>query len=221
MNISKSGNIIANNYCDSNTFSNVNLKDYNLLDYIQSNGTQYIDTEIIDANNIAIDCHIIQTTSSSDYLYGSRQNQGAMMYNGLYNNSSLEYNWLTFTYTASNELYMTQDIVGNTMHIKLNNNVYNTPVGTTASANKIFIFACNNSSVRYYAGGFKLYYFIMKQGNKIIRNFIPCSSKITGKVGLYDTISNKMFTSKSSSNFIAGNIIGTLDSILANDIIEF
>jgi len=35
------------------------------------------------------------------------------MYNGIYNNNALEYNWLTINFTASNQIEMTQTALGN------------------------------------------------------------------------------------------------------------
>ena len=126
-----------------------------------------------------------------------------MIYNGLYNNNSLEYNWQTLGFTASNTIVMTQKIVGNNTQITLNDKYCEVATGTTATDNRIYIFACNGGN-RYYTGNTRCYYFRMYDNNTIVRDFVPVKDLKTGAYGLFDKVNKVFYGNSGSGAFTAG-----------------
>jgi hypothetical protein len=116
---------------------------------------------------------------------------------------------------------MTQSVGGPYTSIDVNGTLKNTSTGTTADTNNIFIFACNNSSVRYYTGKTKCYYFKIKKDNVLVRDFIPCKRDSDSISGLYDLIENKFYASSGASNFTAGPEKQITDDIILDDYILF
>lgn len=185
------------------------------LSYIESTGTQWINSGINETDDTAIDLHLYNPNPSRNYLYGGKQ-WGSMLYNGLYNNNSLEYNWLTINYTEASDVIMTQTISGTTATIVINDTTFTKSTGTS-KGESIYIFACNNDTVRIYTG-FRLYYFKIKRSNTVMRNFIPCKCLIStiayngetqttaesGTIGLFDLVSKTFFINAGTGTFVAG-----------------
>lgn len=195
---------------------------YTPLEYIESPGNAYINTLCANSNKATVDCKFVIGTPNNNYIFGSRQNSSSWMYNGLYSNNTLEYNWATgLSFTASNTIEMTQSVGGPYTSIDVNGTLKNTSTGTTADTNNIFIFACNNSSVRYYTGKTKCYYFKIKKDNVLVRDFIPCKRDSDSISGLYDLIENKFYASSGASNFTAGPEKQITDDIILDDYILF
>ena len=196
--------------------SNFNLSGaYTRLDYIQTSGTQMIDTGVNQSNKATVDCKFVQISPSGNYIYGDQQDHGSMMYNGLYNNNALEYNWLTISYTSSNTIEMTQRISGSNTVITINGLTTTVPTGTTANNNRIYLFGCNGGN-RYYTA-IKCYYFKMYENNVLIRDFIPVKRNSDGVIGLFDCVNGVFYTNIGSGSFTAGSSLGTLNLICCNN----
>ena len=174
---------------------------YTQLAYIQATGTQYIDTGLIQSVKATVECKFEQINVSNNYLFGATQNSGAMMYNGFYSNSVLEYNWLTISYTASNIVEMKQRISGSNTIISINGTTTTVATGTDAGSGNVYIFACNSGNRKY--TGVKCYYFKMYENNVLVRNFIPCKNS-SGTIGLYDTVTKTFYTNAGTGTFVAG-----------------
>ncbi len=69
----------------------------------------------------------------------------------------------------------------------------------------ITIFALNGGDEKLCAP-FRLYYFrMLDQGYNVVRDFIPCKVKATGEAGLYDLVSKQFFGNLGTSAFTAGD----------------
>ena len=177
---------------------------YQELEYIEANGTQYINTGFAETNTWTCDCKFYNPSANSNYLYGGRQNSSSYLINGLYHNSTLEYNWYALKYEASSTVEMTQRIEGSNVRININGSEHLVPVASGTNGNTIFIFACNNSSVRYYASTLRLYYFKMYNNNTLVRDFIPVIRITDNVVGLYDAVNGTFYTNQGSGSFAPG-----------------
>ena len=183
---------------------------YLVLDYIQSSGTQYIDTGYIETSKEAICTHINIGTSNGNYVYGGQQNSSNMSYNGIYKNSILEYNFAELSFTASNDIVMTQSINGSNNIIDINGTTWTKAVGTPLTTYTMKIFACNKNdgSVRYYTGNTKCYYFQIYNDQTLVRDYIPARQLSDFAIGLYDKVNNKFYANAGSGAFTAGTWTG-------------
>jgi hypothetical protein len=181
-------------------------KEYQQIEYIESTGTQYINTGYLQKNKVTVDCKFYSITPTKNYLYGSTQSSGAMMYNGLYCNDLLEYDWKEVYYTASDYVTMTQRIVGDDTVVVINNQPFTLKTGTTAVESIIYLFACNGGA-RLYPTPLRCYYFTIYDNNVLVRDFIPCYRKSDGEIGLFDIVEQKFYTNQGTGTFLKGDII--------------
>ena len=176
---------------------------YTRVDYIESTGTQFIDTGVLGSytNSINFDMKLSITsneTSRETAILGSKKedNSGTTMFL-----PSDSYNLRTWS--GSGTAWAVTDIEAATDYII--NITYNVPSGrivyinndkyesTTVSNN------ANNSDKNFGIFGdrayqasnltsMKLYYLKITKDDELIRDFIPCKRNSDNKLGLYDTI---------------------------------
>ena len=200
--------------------------EYQQVEYIESSGIQYLDTNIpVNASNVI---HLIAmplNVSNYPTYYGTTGSSGFVMLgtestgNGkLYpnsRNSSIEY----FT-TVNNKYEMTMS--GTNLTIAQWGSIDSTftiPSATTGT-DKIFLFGRNVNGVLTRAGSFKVYAFdIILDGTKLI-DLIPCYSTTTvtdvdgierskDTIGLYDTVNGQFYVNQGRGTFGYGMEDGT------------
>ena len=180
------------------------------LEYIESTGTQYIDTEFKPNGNsgIIIDYQQIGTIESQDALFGARQTTSQAAFAM----------WL-----SSDQTYPQYGNVSyNTKPISITNNtrlIYKLDKGKASCGNNIVsfnqssfssncnltLFAMNTKDTidsRRVSG--KLYSCKIYDNDILIRNFIPAKRISDGKCGLWDKVNFKFYTDESGGNFTAG-----------------
>jgi hypothetical protein len=104
---------------------------------------------------------------------------------------------------------MTQRIEGSNIRISINGSAHFVPVASGTNGNNIFIFACNNASVRYYPNALRLYYFKMYNNNVLVRDFVPVIRITDNVVGLYDLVNGTFYMNQGTGAFIPGPYITT------------
>ena len=175
---------------------------YTQLEWIESTGTQYIDTGITGYTRwIGSGKATTDKTKSQVLLAGS-----TVGYAGTFVGSVSDKNkWTTWSVddtdypiTTAQEFDLTwtdtgvHGIIGATNI----NHEYNSSGGISGTW-KI----CWPSSQYPFAG--ELYYFRAYQNDILVRNFIPARNS-SGVVGMYDTVSGQFFTNQGMGEFIAG-----------------
>ena len=189
------------------------LDDYQQVEYLESTGTQYIDTGFTQTSLMTIDCDIENTSPSYNYLFGGSQydaGRGVNVYNGLYYNNTLEYNYGLnggyIAYTAASRVFMTQVLTDNNtkMTATINGESFTCNVGT-ALASEVRVFAASTTTgYRRIYSGMKLYMFKIYDAGTIVRDFIPCYRKSDNVAGLYDVCTNTFFTNQGTGSFTCG-----------------
>ena len=178
---------------------------YRQVGYIEGHGKEYIDTLYAGQDLYQIDCHMEITGSVlNNYWFGQDQAHGAMMFNGLYSNRTLEYNWLAISRTANNDITMYQKDIGNgQINITMNGVSTVKPIGVNDSVGHFLIFACN-SGRRNYGSNLRLYWFKMHIGDEVIRDFIPAYDTMNQEYGLYDLKAHKFYGNASGKGAFTG-----------------
>lgn len=177
---------------------------YTQLEYIQSSGTQYINTGVVETSNTTIDLDLEVEQILPHYLYGVQQNSGSYAYNSIYQNNLFEYNYADLSFTQTARIKMQQRIADGTMYATINGVTLNRSIGVPIP-DTILIFAIrfNNGNVRLYPAAVKLYAFSIKKSGTLVRNFIPCKND-SGTVGLYDTVEGQFYANAGTGTFTAG-----------------
>ena len=190
--------ILGNNLLAQHYAQNQGLPfGYEAVEYLESTGTQYIDTGVVGSNLINVDTLVTLKSSSSAYfIFGSRvafQNK-AIALSYIYNDNTCQIGWGNHDFSS---------IIYN-IHInqktKISNNAglftviqddvtqnYDCGFYTFNNNLNIYIFTVNQNGSPNTQGFIgQLLYFKILDNNELIRNFIPCVRKSDGKPGLYD-----------------------------------
>ena len=187
---------------------------YTRVEYLESTGTQYIDTGIKQTPNIGF---------MVKYQFTQLQNQTYILgsytphyYLGITSNGYMAISYGSGTgnvrVSIPNGEFTT---VPYTTKANYNNSHIAEFVGiksaimpeVTFSNNKknMYLFGLNN--VPYYLSKSRIYTLQITDGTELVRNFIPARRNGDGVLGMYDTVSNTFFTNAGTGEFIAGPII--------------
>ena len=189
-----------------------NLENNNIpLEYIQSTGTQYINTGYIPNQTTEIEADM-HPTASSKWLFGSRTDTLNTDRFGLFLNSDTQY-WIiignndTSNYVNVPSVLNRHKIYLSGTKLKLDgtenktyssnviNGSYNLCIGTINTGNAV--------DERYFVG--KIYSFKIWDNENLVRDYIPVTNTIINKAGLYDSVEKKFYPNLGSGNFTAGS----------------
>ena len=186
-------------------------EEYTQVEYIESDGTQYIDTgyKANQDTRVVFDAYILQTTTTATGLFGCRQALGS---NGFYiyehDSASGEYN------DGYGSLYTTDiPLSASARHIidKNKNKTYIDETIAHTYATQTFtspvtltLFAIQQSNgVDERMSVCRLYSSVIYDNGTIVRYYIPCTNA-SGIAGLYDTVSGVFCTNAGTGSFTAG-----------------
>lgn len=210
--VSEMAEAIDNIITDGNRLPNI----YQEVEYIESTGTQYIDTGIVADIQTELSMNININEVFIGWICGSRQASAKQQYGILMIGSST----LRYDYGESSWNVDAPSKIGfhNLTLSKISkwDNLTNefSYTGDLYNGN-VYLFNLNNNGTPDANGGkYCLYKCTIKRNNEIIRDFIPCYRKADGEIGLYD-IKNKIFyTNKGTGTFLKGENINYGDVIL-------
>ena len=179
------------------------IHNYQRVEYIESTGSQYIDTLIkpSDSNYFAIDMTLEYTSSDSAYLYTagaspwfSYERNGDGCYWNIGSNTFVGWHVPLSTNTKYN--YLIKYLNGN-FNVTGAVNKSSNYSGALGSQNLHFILGthCKLYSLKLYSG----------KDLNLIRDFVPYYNRENGEIGLYDLVNNKFYTNAGSGTFIKGN----------------
>lgn len=199
--------------------------EYVEIQYIQSSGTQYLNSEYVHKSTTGIQCKINVTQDSVhnyQFIFGARKSSyryNAIQFATRWNNSNTFCYGRTGNEASGGTAYYGQDIEIDayqklcTWKTVDNRSSSITTSGTADSGIcPIGILCCNQSSSsggwspenNTFAGSVKLYYFKILENDEIVREFIPAKRLSDNNIGLYDIVTNKFIVNKGSGSFTAG-----------------
>ena len=184
---------------------------YIQLEYIESTGTQWIDTGIATTNNdLGFMLEAMPLTSADVYPIGSRATDGGTRFFGVrsVSSNSFGYGWLSYSTATASQSYVN---VRTTMSLNWLNSKKATigddsndlATANIANGRNITLFGINGQLL--WKG--RIYRAQISEGNEIIANFIPVMRNSDSKVGMYDTVIGQFFTNAGTGEFIAGDVI--------------
>ena len=181
------------------------------VEYLQSTGTQYIDTEYIPDNETGYWADAININGKNSYLLGLNNtndwNSNQRLY--LRTATTLAAGWITYN-TINSTNYSGLRVVGRmnylndrTAHYSVDNKEYSGALADLnfTPAHSIYIFGINfGGTIDTAAAAFRLYGVKISQGSEVVRHFIPCVNE--DEVGcLYDIIEKKVYYNAGSGDF--------------------
>lgn len=191
---------------------------YQQVDYIESTGTQYIDTGVKTSNNTKIIAKVINTFGKAD----ASQPYGGGLLGARKSSSESNFSYVTgslndFIGTGSSYSQITKNTNTSMLNIEYDNSSIEITCGNYSYSNdnlsisiddayNIYLFALNQQNTVQSLGTFKLYSFKMWNNNSLVRDMIPCYRKSDNVAGLYDTVNGVFYTNQGTGTFSIGDV---------------
>lgn len=174
------------------------------LEYLESTGTQYIDTGIAPLNIAPIaKMKFIPTQELKDNgifgCYGANNTRFQIYFN------SIGIGTYVTKYWQANTTYEVE-LNGKVPSATINGNVETSGYSNTNgfSSDNMYLFTRNNRNVADSGAQLKLYYCRIWDNDILVRNFIPVFKD--GSAGMWDKVNKIFYENKGTGNFIAGLI---------------
>lgn len=187
--------------------------EYTKLEYIESSGTQYIDTGFKPNQNTIVEFEISSNESNKGYfgcngtIRDDNENVGLVLYE---ENAKYKYKY-SYTGQLTTIRHGSKDVIlMNKNKLIINDNeavTINNP-GTVdfESIYNAYIFGWNQAGTLRNPCSMKLYYCKIYDNNTLIRDFIPVLNA-ENVACLYDKVSKTYFYNQGTGSFTAGSVI--------------
>ena len=195
--------------------------EYQELDYIESDGTQYILTDVIptDTTGVYLDFSLNQSSLHDQVFFGSGTTDDNNGYWIGTTKSTSYFRWNSyhpqgFRFSNNTKYNATLNFL-NDRTFKVNNETKGSISDTLKIRSlPIVVFAYNydgDNTARLFTS-MKLYSFKISDGTTIIRDYIPCYRKTDNLIGLYNMVEGKFYSNNSNTgnlntSFIKNNTI--------------
>ena len=196
-------------------------EDYQEVEYIESTGTQYINTGYIHKSNtkIRMSCNVLNSSPNAfSAIFGARRanyNYNNMSFFIRFHNQFNPAYCRTGAETGGTHMIYNTDIIveaeGQTATWTDATNTYSiTTTGTADDGyNPMFLFNINTDSGSGVTpdtswSKMRLYSCIISENDVEMRNFVPCYRKSDNAIGLYDLVTNVFFSNQGTGSFIKG-----------------
>ena len=183
---------------------------YQEVEYLQSSGTQWIDTGVAGSNNIGyVFDYMPLNVSTEKAIFGEGQGNARCCFH-------IGGRWYPYWGASQN----TTGAVANTRYV-LSYNAQNDRAfkvdGTSkltfsgspsVGSNTAWLFNVNNPTWGTgYGASMRLYSCQMYDGSTMVRDFVPCYRKSDNVAGLYDLVNKVFYTNAGSGSFtVGGNV---------------
>jgi type II secretory pathway pseudopilin PulG len=177
---------------------------YTFYDYIESTGTQYIDTGYIYIANDKIKIGVAPLELNVDKaVFGYYENSQSI--------SELGYLGSKFRGNVSSTCEINYAVDTKYDFVEENGNWNLNGVNIGAIRNDTGTISCYLFG-RNYSGGTKLskskvYYLRVYRNNVLIKDFIPTKRNSDNAIGMYDLVNNVFYTNAGTGTFVTGNIV--------------
>lgn len=204
---------------------------YNELEYIESSGTQYIDTEFKPngTTKIVCDFQMVNQGTEQQGVFGSRPGASGRftVFTGKSTGAlQVDYNTSEILAESGNSISGLNLNNRNTIEVSnsliINGNTIKTvsAVSFTSTYN-LFLFANNNVGTAQLPGTLKLYSCQIYDNGLLVRDFIPCK-KANGTVGVLDNVNSVFYGNTGTGVFTAGaEVPQTIDGFLISKIKDY
>lgn len=174
-----------------------------LMNYIQSSGTQYINTGFKPTNKtrvvMAYECSndvspfgVRSTTNGSGFLYYYGGTTRNVMFGSTYHSIG--------TNTGAKT---TVDFNGEALSVTVNGAANSLSAATFTNTYPLYLFAFGEAATPSLMGSMKLYYCQIYDNGTLIRDFVPCLDR-DGVACLYDNVDKKYYYNAGTGEFTAG-----------------
>lgn len=177
---------------------------YLQLGYIESSGTQWIDTEISGECDIDITCQGVLDNNRSQIVVGSYTIPGS--YFGLVTTTK---RYGMGAVAMTDVLYLEKErfllsFSQNESLINVKGKTYRIQMGSMNNYTYALCRAKGKSGNSYYYAAVRIFACRIRQNGNLVRNYIPAKKISTGEIGLFDTVTQTLYVSLGTDPFIEG-----------------
>lgn len=191
--------------------------EYTQLEYIESSGTQYINTDVSAPNGFKAILDWMFTDFSGDNnktVLGSEDSASPWACNWLQKCGESAYTWhlgayseyLSSTAVSVNTQYdIDMSTIKGASYLKIDGDSIITDTNSNSrSSNSIYIFGTNKAGTAGDPSSARLYSCKIIKDDETVRNYIPAKRNSDGAIGMYDLVSKSFFTNAGTGTFTAG-----------------
>lgn len=192
---------------------------YQEVEYIESSGTQYIDSGVIGKYGLSTYAKLVNKGNVSDnaVLLGCRVDTGqTRIYLGYrtfnnYVNIGYQEEFQSNTTPIINALHTYEYSINNGYaSIKQDGiTILNQAIVDLDYNTNLAMYVFRNNYTAPSALSCQLYLLKIYDNSVLVRNFIPCYRKSDNEIGLYDLVNNQFYTNQGTGTFLKGNDVLT------------
>lgn len=176
------------------------------VEYLESSGTQYIDSGLLSTNDDYEFSATIEHNSivDSKIMFGATNGFNVSVQNNFYRATGKVITNITPNTTSFDKIVLKSLTTTNTIELEING-VKQTGSYSSWIYNYILaIFGGGESNRVSSLSNIKLKEHSIKINNVLVRNFIPCYRKVDNVAGLYDLVNGVFYTNAGTGDFIVG-----------------
>ena len=180
---------------------------YTEVQYIQSSGTQYIDSGVTGDSDVRVvlDFAFDAKGSGTVFAFGSQGTDSVRYTLALTSTGTFRSDYGTqLTSGPAAEIGARYSIDKNKNVCKIGETFVSSSAQTFSGITNIYLFARSYSSRSYSSG--KMFFCKIFKGDTLLRSFVPCKDS-TGAVGLYDLADGKFYSNAGTGSFTAGPVV--------------
>ena len=199
------------------------------LDYIESDGSQYIDTGLAVDGSMSVEVDFMLTEfpeSGTIGVFGARKGAGSGNISSLFSSGAIviDYNNRTSYSDARLQFSATEGFQANmryTMELTpiyrvlrnaegqvLAKKAYGSADSTWKAAGNLYIFKINDATLTHSCAKMRLYRLrITRSDGSVVRDFVPCLDS-NDKPGLYDCVTGAVLPQEAGNDFTYGGVVG-------------
>lgn len=199
--------------------------DYQEVEYIESTGTQYIDTGIALNNGCVITLDfLIAESSVNRVIYGwRRKGRYTDTYHAFMGSNANKTRYIAigrpsagvkypicFEYGIRNKILIDsadRQVLVNNLVVDCDADFSNGKAFDENGSSEYhpYLFALNNAGTPLaISDDVRIYAYSVQYGNELLQDFIPCYRKSDGEIGMYDTVSRTFYTNAGTGTLTKG-----------------
>lgn len=198
---------------------------YQEVDYIESSGTQYIDTGMKLTENSGVELKISNLTFGNRKLFGSRTSATSNNFSVISTSSNIVcdfYNYSVNRLTTNTPITDPITISMNNQKLSLNTNeqVVSSYNSFTTPGNAYIFNGAGSFPTGYTNASMRLYYCRLYDNGNLVKNLIPCYRKSDNVVGLYDIVNDEFIQNAGTGTFTYGSEVQPQRDLLFSGVVK-
>lgn len=184
---------------------------YTQVEYIESTGSQYIDTGFIPNQDtrLVMEAQFREIPTNYAAVFGSRNGDALgfwLYYRPAQSMFAYRYGNSSTNFFVNADPLQRNHFDANKNVMTIGGNSVTATAETFEGSSPIYLFAVNATGSVGYTSSLTLYSCKIYDNGTIVRNFIPCINP-SGKAGLYDVLNGIFYENKGNNDFLTGSAV--------------